>query len=100
MTPNEEDIREGLRSVLDPEVGLNVVDLGLVYGIETAADRVHVRMTMTTPSCPMGSMIVDEARRAIEAVAPLVRDIEVELVWDPPWNPRMMSEHAKQHFGW
>ena len=98
--PSEDELRDALRSVIDPEVGMNVVDLGLIYGIEISPQRVHVRMTMTTPACPMGSYITDQAREAIRAAVPGASDIDVELVWDPPWDSHMMSEQAKQHFGW
>ena len=98
--PTEEAIRAALRSVIDPEVGMNVVDLGLVYGIEIAPDRVRVNMTMTTPACPMGSMITEDAREAIRDIAPEAAEVDVQLVWDPPWDSSMMSEHAKQRFGW
>ena len=98
--PTEEAIRAALRSVIDPEVGMNVVDLGLVYGIEIAPDRVRVAMTMTTPACPMGSMITEDAREAIRDIAPDGAEVDVQLVWDPPWDSSMMSEHAKQRFGW
>ena len=69
--PTEEAIRNALRNVIDPEVGMNVVDLGLVYGIEIAPNGVRVAMTMTTPACPMGSMITEDAREAIRDIAPL-----------------------------
>lgn len=95
----EDIVREALRSVIDPEAGMNIVDLGLVYGIETAQGQVRVTMTMTTPACPMGSMITEEARKAIGAIAPSAA-IEVQLVWEPPWDASMMSAHAKKHFGW
>ena len=98
--PTEDAIRDALRYVVDPEVGLNVVDLGLVYGIETSAERIGVRMTMTTPACPLGDTIMESARAAVRAAAPKVPDIEIELVWDPPWNPNMMSEIAREHLGW
>ncbi|MBI2311533.1 MAG: metal-sulfur cluster assembly factor [Betaproteobacteria bacterium] len=98
--PAVEAIRETLKRVIDPEAGMNVVDLGLVYGIEIAAGCIRVRMTMTTPSCPMGAYIVDQARELIGTLAPEDTEVEVELVWDPPWTPAMMSEHAKRHFGW
>lgn len=98
--PTEGEVRAALRSVIDPEVGMNVVDLGLVYGIEIAPDRVRVAMTMTTPACPMGSMIAEDAREAIRDIAPEAAEVDVQLVWDPPWDSSRMSEHAKKHFGW
>jgi metal-sulfur cluster biosynthetic enzyme len=96
----EEIIRAALREVIDPEVGMNVVDLGLIYGIEAAENHAHITMTMTTPACPMGSYLTDSVREAAQRVLPEAGDIKVDLVWDPPWSPRMMSDHARKHFGW
>ena len=96
----EERIREALRTVIDPEVGMNVVDLGLVYGIEAGGDAVRISMTMTTPACPMSSYIMEQAQEAVRKLLPAIQDVTVDLVWDPPWHPGMMSDHAKQHFGW
>jgi metal-sulfur cluster biosynthetic enzyme len=79
---------------------MNIVDLGLVYGVEVDADGVHVDLTMTTAACPMADMIVDEARSAIAAIAPIGTNVDVRLVWDPPWTPDRMSGIAKEHFGW
>jgi metal-sulfur cluster biosynthetic enzyme len=98
--PTEDAIRDALRFVVDPEVGLNIVDLGLVYGVEVSADRIGVRMTMTTPACPVADTIMESARAEIRAAAPAVPDIEIELVWDPPWSPEKMSEIARERFGW
>jgi metal-sulfur cluster biosynthetic enzyme len=100
VAPTEEEIRDALRFVVDPEVGLNVIDLGLVYGIEVSAERIGVRMTMTTPACPVADTLVESARAAVRAAAPSIADIDIELVWDPPWSPDMMSEIARAHFGW
>lgn len=96
----EDIVREALRGVIDPEAGMNIVDLGLVYGIEAAPDRVRVAMTITTPSCPVGPMLVDEAKAAIRAALPEAAELEVDMVWEPPWHAGLMSERAKQHFGW
>ncbi len=100
MSIDEQQVREALRTVIDPEVGMDVVDLGLVYGIEIAAGRVCVNMTMTTPACPMGEMITDDARAAVRDIVPIGTEVEIRLVWDPPWSPELMSEHAKHRFGW
>lgn len=97
---SEEDIRTTLYSVIDPEVGMNIVDLGLVYGVTVADNMLRVDLTMTTPACPMGEMILDDARQVLEALSPASTGIELNLVWDPPWHPGMMSEHARNHFGW
>ena len=98
--PAEDAIRDALRYVVDPEVGLNIVDLGLVYSIETSGARIAVRMTMTTPACPVAGTLVESARAAVRSAAPDIPDVEIELVWDPPWNPGMMSDIAREHFGW
>ncbi len=98
--PTEEAVREALRSVDDPEIGMSIVDLGLVYRIDVALGRVHVEMTMTSPSCPLGDLLSENARRAIGAVVPASVEIDVELVWDPPWTPDRMSATARQTLGW
>lgn len=98
--PTEERVRQALRSVDDPEVGMNIVDLGLVYRIDIAPELVRVEMTMTSAACPMGDMITDNARRAVSAALPESMAVDVELVWEPPWTPDMMSESARQTFGW
>ena len=98
--PNEERVREALRSVDDPEVGMNIVDLGLVYRIDIAPERVRVELTMTTPACPLGELITDNARRAVGAALPQNVAVDVVLVWDPPWTPDRMSDLAREHFGW
>jgi metal-sulfur cluster biosynthetic enzyme len=96
----EEDVRQALRTVEDPEAGMSVLDLGLVYGIALEAGRVRVQMTMTSPACPATDYLVDEAAAAIRAVAPDGTDVEVALVWDPPWTPERMSAEARERFGW
>jgi metal-sulfur cluster biosynthetic enzyme len=100
VMPNEEAVRQALRKVIDPEVGMNVVDLGLVYNIAVASGKVRVDLTMTTPACPMSSLIVEDALREIQAITPSSADIDIQLVWDPPWNSSMLSEQAKEQFGW
>ena len=98
--PYPERLREALRDVIDPEVGMNIVDLGLVYLIEVDGDVVCVDMTMTSLACPMGEMIVEEVESALRAVVPSGVGIEVVLVWSPPWEPSMMSDEARRHFEW
>lgn len=98
--PSVEQVRSALCSVDDPEVGMNIVDLGLVYRVDIAPGRVRVELTMSTPACPMGDLITDNARRAVRAVSPQDLAIDVVLVWEPPWTPDMMSETARQTFGW
>jgi len=71
-----------------------------VYGVEFADRSLRVDLTMTTPACPMGEMIVDDARRALSSLVPSGVEVDIHLVWDPPWSPAMMSEYARRHFGW
>lgn len=98
--PDDEAVREALRRVDDPEAGMNIVDLGLVYGVEVAADAVHVDLTMTTAACPMADMIIEEVRDVIASITPTDTRIDVTLVWEPPWTPDKMTGIAKEHFGW
>jgi metal-sulfur cluster biosynthetic enzyme len=97
---NEADVTEALKTVEDPEAGMNIVDLGLVYGIAVEPGRVRVEMTMTSPACPVGAYLVDESAAAIRAIAPEGTDVQVELVWEPPWTPERMSPEAQSRFGW
>ena len=98
--PDDDAVREALRGVDDPEAGMNIVDLGLVYGVEVDASGIHVDLTMTTAACPMADMILDRADAAIAGIAPPGTPIDVRLVWDPPWTPDKMTGIAKEHFGW
>lgn len=97
---DESAIHEALKTVEDPEAGMNIVDLGLVYGVDVADDRVRVDMTMTTAACPMSDMLVEQVHDAVTAASPAGTNVEVRLVWDPPWTPDRMSGLAKEHFGW
>jgi metal-sulfur cluster biosynthetic enzyme len=96
----EAEILEALRTVQDPEAGMSIVDLGLVYGVAAEPGRVHVRMTVTSPACPAAPYLVDEATAAVRALAPEGTEVEVELVWEPPWTPERMSAEAQKRFGW
>jgi metal-sulfur cluster biosynthetic enzyme len=98
--PDADALREALRAVDDPEAGMNIVDLGLVYGIESGADGVVIDLTMTSAACPMAEMIVEQVQDAIRAVVPPDVPVEVRLVWDPPWTPDKMTGIAREHFGW
>ena len=95
-----ERIRDALRLVIDPELGMNIVALGLVYRVDVAADRVVVEMTMTSPACPMGEQVLGEVRAALAKILPDTMQTDVRLVWEPRWNPAMMDQGAKRHFGW
>jgi metal-sulfur cluster biosynthetic enzyme len=100
LLPDDDAVREALRQVEDPEAGMNVVDLGLVYAVEVAEGAVRVDVTMTTAACPMADMILDQAREAVAAIVPPGLPVEVRLVWDPPWTPDKMTGIAREHFGW
>ena len=93
-------IRDALREVIDPEVGMNIVDLGLIYRIEVVADTVIVEITMTSPACPMGEMITAEVEAVLKDVLPDTLRPDVRLVWSPAWDPSLMSDDARQHYGW
>jgi len=98
--PDVESLREALRQVLDPEIGVNIIDLGLVYGIDITPEQVKITMTMTSPACPMADMIIDDIDAVLDVVLPEHYRVAVELVWDPPWSPEMMKPEARRHFGW
>lgn len=94
----EQDIREALMDVIDPELGFNIVDLGLIYGITVDGGKVDVVMTMTTPGCPATHYLQEGTRQRALAV-PGVTEVNVTVVWSPPWTPDLMSDRAKQFFG-
>ena len=90
---------EELRAVIDPELGVNIVDLGLVYGAEMVDGVAHILMTTTSPACPIGSYLRDEIRWALLRVDRII-DVAVELTHVPPWSPDRMSDEAKDQLGW
>jgi metal-sulfur cluster biosynthetic enzyme len=92
------EIARLLERVLDPEVGINIVDLGLVYGISTTAERSRIELTMTTPACPLSDVVTEEAREVVAAATKL--PVEIELVWNPPWSPEFLSNAARKELGW
>jgi probable FeS assembly SUF system protein SufT len=99
----EKLVWEQLRTCFDPEIPVNIVELGLVYSVELArndegARKVDVRMTLTAPACGMGDILVDDVRSKVERI-PTIAEADVELVFDPPWNQSMMSEAAKLETG-
>lgn len=95
---DEPTIREALRQVVDPEIDCNIVDLGLLYGIAIKGAKVIVTMTLTTPGCPMHESLCNGVQVALLSLDG-VDDAEVELVWDPPWHPSMMTETGRVQSG-
>lgn len=92
-------IVEAISSVYDPEIPVNIYELGLIYGVEVKPDgNVDVAMTLTSPMCPVAESLPGEVEMRIRDVAG-VNDVEIDLVWDPPWHPDMMSEAAKLELG-
>jgi metal-sulfur cluster biosynthetic enzyme len=94
-----DDILSVLKQIIDPELGLNVVDLGLVYRAERAANGIEVVMAMTSPACPLGEMIVDEARSALQERFPDVALVHVALVREPAWTPDRMTDEGRRQLG-
>jgi metal-sulfur cluster biosynthetic enzyme len=97
-TLSEALVYQALRNCRDPEIPVNIVDLGLIYDVRIAEDLVHVKMTLTTQGCGMGGYISQEAEEQIRAL-PGVRTANVEIVWDPPWDPSMISPDGKKTLG-
>lgn len=98
-TPNLSALRTALTTVNDPEFGVNIVDLGLIYDVEINGSDVKVTMTLTSMYCPAGNVIMDGVRSAIERV-PGVGRATVNLVWEPVWTPERLSPAARTHLGW
>jgi metal-sulfur cluster biosynthetic enzyme len=95
---NKETVLEPLRQLIDPEIGCNVVDLGLIYDVAITGGAVTVTMTLTTPGCPMHDSISYGVKNALLSLEG-VHDVEVAVVWDPPWNPGMMTEAGRAAVG-
>lgn len=86
---------QALSRVIDPEFALTIVDLGLIYGVVVDAERIHVRLTMTSAACPVADVIIDDAGHELSQVAG-DRAVDVELVWEPPWGPERLSDRARR----
>jgi probable FeS assembly SUF system protein SufT len=103
-TFNEEQVWEQLRTVYDPEIPVNIVELGLVYACKAeplpeGGQRVDIQMTLTAPGCGMGPVLVDDVRQKVSSV-PGVKEANIDLVWDPPWSQDRMTDVAKLQLGW
>jgi len=91
---------DALTRVVDPEVALSIVDVGLIYGVTIDAERAHVRMTMTSAACPVTDVIIEDVENELDRVLPPGCVIDVELCWEPAWTPEMMSERARRFMRW
>lgn len=97
--PTEEEIREALKTVEDPEIGLSIVDLGLVYDTEVTDHKIKVTMTLTTPFCPVGPLIMSQVESVLSSL-PEVENVDVDVTFSPPWDPRTMaSDEVKAMLG-
>lgn len=100
MTTTEDMAREAIREeVFDPELGLNIVDLGLIYDITAADNKLDITFTLTSPGCPVGPEIMTNMRRAVSKFED-VEEVDLHLIFSPPWSPAMMSEEAKDELGY
>jgi metal-sulfur cluster biosynthetic enzyme len=94
----KDDILKALGEVMDPELGVSLVDLGLIYDVNVQDDKVNVKMTLTAPGCPLHSVMRQNAQNRISQIEG-VKEANVQVVWDPPWKPEMMSEKARKQLG-
>jgi metal-sulfur cluster biosynthetic enzyme len=97
---SEETVIEALRDVYDPELGVNIIDLGLVYGVEINGPDIHVRMTLTTPGCPLHDMLTEAIDEALHVYLGTSGTVDVELVWEPRWRPEMITPAGLRELGW
>lgn len=95
-----EPVLAALHRVVDPEVAMTIVDVGLVYGVSVTPGRAHVRLTMTSAACPVADVIIEDVGAELDKVLPPDLAVDVELVWEPPWTTDRMSPRAKAFMGW
>ena len=93
--PTHQEVRDALRLVEDPELGMDIVELGLLYDVEVDGARVKVIHSLTSMGCPAGPMIQEDIHSTVESAFPDVQNVDIELTWDPPWTPERMSDDAK-----
>ena len=93
-----DQVREVLRGVFDPELHMNIVDLGLVYEVLLESSKVHVKMTLTSPGCPYGPYLIHQVKDTVQTLKG-IQEARVEVVWDPPWGPDKMTEEARLELG-
>lgn len=97
--PGSQDVRQILSQIIDPETGANIIDMGLVYDIAIHGTEVAITMTMTSPACPMGGMILQDVQETLSRYLPGGYTSKVSMVWEPPWDPSMMSASLRARFG-
>jgi metal-sulfur cluster biosynthetic enzyme len=95
--PTKDEIMEQLRTVIDPEIGIDIVSLGLIYEIDVTEDEVKIKMTMTTPACPLSGLLVSDVESVLRNMG--YKKYDVQLVFDPPWTPDMMDEKVRNAMG-
>ena len=95
---NEETVLENLKQIIDPEVGINIVDMGLIYGVDIKDEMVGITMTLTSPGCPVGPQLVNGTQNVTQQLEG-VDEVNVDVVWTPPWTPEMMTDDAKDELG-
>ena len=93
-------ILDALRRVVDPEVAMSIVDVGLIYGVTVSEGKLHVDVTMTSAACPVADLIIEEIETELDRDLPPELLIQVDLVWEPPWTTTRMSDSAKRFMGW
>jgi len=94
----KQDVMKVLKKCYDPEIGISLVDLGLIYDVQVKNDKVNIKMTLTTPGCPMHSFMINDVEENVKKLKG-VKEVKVELVWNPPWTPDKMSKGAKKKLG-
>jgi len=94
----KQEVMKVLKKCYDPEIGISLVDLGLIYDVQVKNDKVRIKMTLTTPGCPMHSFMIKDVEENVKKLKG-VKEVKVELVWDPPWTPDRMSKEAKKKLG-
>ncbi len=94
----EDTVFEAVKEIIDPEVGINIVDMGLIYGVDIEADTVNITMTLTSPGCPAGGQLINGTQHVTQQLDG-VEEVNVNVVWTPRWTPEMMTEEAKDELG-
>lgn len=95
---SEESVLEKIKEIIDPEIGINIVDMGLIYEVDIDDTTVDIKMTLTSPGCPAGGQIINGAQHVTQQLDG-VEEVNIEVVWNPRWTPELMSEEAKDELG-